>query len=40
MIDELIRLKKEFTKADFEENQEATLIFIEQIFIDLVSQQI
>ncbi len=32
MIDELIRLKNEFPKADFEENQEATLIFIEQIF--------
>jgi AraC family transcriptional regulator, regulatory protein of adaptative response / methylated-DNA-[protein]-cysteine methyltransferase len=34
MIDELIRLKIEFSKADFEENQEATLIFIEQIFPD------
>jgi AraC family transcriptional regulator, regulatory protein of adaptative response / methylated-DNA-[protein]-cysteine methyltransferase len=32
MIDELIELKNEFSKADFEENQEATLIFIEQIF--------
>jgi AraC family transcriptional regulator, regulatory protein of adaptative response / methylated-DNA-[protein]-cysteine methyltransferase len=32
IIDELIRLKNEFTKADFEENQEATAVFIEQIF--------
>ena len=32
IIDELIRLKNEFSKADFEENQEATLVFIEQIF--------
>ena len=32
MIDELIRLQNEFPKADFEENQEATSIFINQIF--------
>jgi AraC family transcriptional regulator, regulatory protein of adaptative response / methylated-DNA-[protein]-cysteine methyltransferase len=32
IIDELIRLKNEFPNADFEENQEATGVFIEQIF--------
>jgi AraC family transcriptional regulator, regulatory protein of adaptative response / methylated-DNA-[protein]-cysteine methyltransferase len=32
IIDELIRLKNEFPNADFEEHQEATSIFIEQIF--------
>lgn len=32
MIDELIRLKNEFPNADFEENQEATEIYINQIF--------
>ena len=32
MIDELIRLKNEFFKADFEENQEVTAAFINQIF--------
>ena len=32
MIGELICLKNEFLKADFEENQEATSIFIDQIF--------
>ena len=32
MINELIRLKNEFPKADFEENQVTTLIFIDQIF--------
>ena len=31
-IVELICLKNKFLKVDFEENQEATLIFIEQIF--------
>ena len=32
MIDELIRMKNEFPKADFEENQEITSAFIDQIF--------
>ncbi len=34
MIDELIRLKNEFSKAVFEENQEATSVFIDKIFSD------
>jgi AraC family transcriptional regulator, regulatory protein of adaptative response / methylated-DNA-[protein]-cysteine methyltransferase len=32
LIDELIRLKSEFSKADFEENQDVTSEFINQIF--------
>ena len=32
MINELTRLKNEFQKADFEENQETTSVFIDQIF--------
>jgi AraC family transcriptional regulator, regulatory protein of adaptative response / methylated-DNA-[protein]-cysteine methyltransferase len=33
-IDELIRLKNEFLKADFTENQEETGVFINQIFVE------
>jgi AraC family transcriptional regulator of adaptative response/methylated-DNA-[protein]-cysteine methyltransferase len=32
IIDELVRLKKEFQNADFEQNQASTAIVIEQIF--------
>jgi AraC family transcriptional regulator, regulatory protein of adaptative response / methylated-DNA-[protein]-cysteine methyltransferase len=38
-IDELIRLKNEFSKAEFIENQEDTSIFINQIFVESDSQK-
>lgn len=38
-IDELIRLKNEFPKAEFVENQEETSVYINQIFVESADQK-
>ena len=40
MINEIIRLKNELPKANFKENQEGTLLFIDQIFTDRKSTRL
>jgi AraC family transcriptional regulator, regulatory protein of adaptative response / methylated-DNA-[protein]-cysteine methyltransferase len=38
-IDELVRLKNDFPKADFIENQDATSVYIAQIFVESLDQK-